>query len=88
MSVRPEYLKEAALRRKIWKWVTIIGTVLGLLTGGIALYEYLSEDEFIIEQRMSPEAMDSIRERLDRGEEVILEKGIRRNDDESRSPSN
>ena len=73
---------------KVWKVITIIATLIGLVTGSIALYDYLTEDEFIIEQRMSPEAMDSIRERLDNGEEVILEKGIRRNPDhESRSGS-
>ena len=66
---------------KAWKVITIIATLIGLITGGMALYDHFTEDEFIIEQRMSPEAMDSIRERLDRGEEVILEKGIRRNED-------
>lgn len=64
-----------------WKWFARIATIIGLVTGGLALYDYVAEDEFIIEQRMSPEAMDDIRKRLDAGEEVILEKGIRRNDD-------
>jgi len=86
-EIKNGYVTEARkmTRGKFWLWFARIATVIGLLTGGLALHDYLTEDEFIIEQRMSPEAMDSIRERLDRGEEVILEKGIRRNDDDTGS---
>ena len=56
----------------IWKWITIVATVLGLITGSIALYDYLTEDEYTIryEQRLSPGQKAT----LDNGQPV--EKGI------------
>lgn len=82
MRKRKVYPQDKIIRSRVWKWITIIATVLGIVTASWFFYDKLTEDEFIIEQRMSPEAMDSIRERLDNGEEVILEKGIRRNDED------
>lgn len=72
MTVIPDYEADKRFRRACWKWFTRIVAVIGLITGGLALHDYLTEDEYTIkyEQKLSPEAMES----LGRGE--TIEKGI------------
>lgn len=59
---------------KVWQWVTIIATLLGLITGGIALYDYTTKEEFTIEQSVDPETMKRLKE-LKPGETITVEKG-------------
>jgi hypothetical protein len=59
---------------KLWQWITIIATVLGLITGSIALYDYATKEEFTIEQSVDPATMKRLRE-LKPGETINVEKG-------------
>ena len=59
---------------KFWRWFTAIATVLGLVTGGLALYDYATKEEFTIEQSVDPETMKRLKE-LSPGETIIIEKG-------------
>ena len=53
---------------KFWIWFARIATIIGLLTGGLALYDYLTDDPYVIEyeQRLAPGQKAT----LDSGEEV------------------
>lgn len=72
---------------KFWTWFARIATIIGLITGGLALYDYVTDDPYTIEyeQKLSPDAA----ERYDAGE--VIEKGVRiipeGAEDESRSRS-
>lgn len=72
MTVIPDYEADKRFRRAFWLWFARVATVIGLLAGGLALYDYLTEGQYTIkyEQKLSPEAMES----LGRGE--TIEKGI------------
>jgi hypothetical protein len=59
---------------KLWQWITIVATVLGLITGSIALYDYATKEEFTIEQSVAPETMKRLRE-LKPGESIDIRKG-------------
>ena len=41
---------------KFWRWFTAIATVIGLIAGGLALYDYVTEDPYTIkyEQKLAP----------------------------------
>jgi len=72
---------------RVWKIITIIATLIGLITGSIALYDYLTDDDYTIkyEQRLLPGQKAT----LDNGQPI--EKGIiitpEGNRNESRSPN-
>ena len=69
---------------KFWRWFTAIATVLGLITGGLALHDYITTDKrdiaiehrdgsLTIEQTVDPETLKKYRD----GDGTIrLEKGI------------
>jgi len=72
------------LDSKFWLWFTRIVAILGLLTGGLALYDYMTDNErdvviehgdgsMTIEQTVDPETLKKYRD----GDGTIrLEKGI------------
>lgn len=65
------------ITKKIWKTITIIVTLFGLLGGAwllFQIYEHFTRDEFTIEQRVDPETMRRLRE-LHPGETITVEKG-------------
>ena len=71
---------------KVFILITIIGTIVAATLGCISLYEKIFPgDEFMIEQRLSPEMM----EELKKGDGTItIEKGITiRRGDDARSTS-
>ena len=59
---------------KFWKWFTAIATALGLITGGLALHDHFTKEEYTIEQSVDPETMKRLRE-LNPGETINVEKG-------------
>lgn len=59
----------------IIKILTIIATILAIVVSGITIYEKIKkDDDLVIEQRLSPEMMDKLKNG-DSGE-VTIEKGI------------
>ena len=57
----------------IVKILTVIGAILAILVSGFTIYDRFTQDEVLtIEQRLSPDAMRSLR----KGETVHIEKGI------------
>jgi hypothetical protein len=79
------YPQDRIIKSRVWKWITIIATLLGLITGMVALYATLTREEYTIEQMVDPETMKKLRE-LGPGESIPVMKG--RPADEPRSPSN
>jgi len=75
-KIKDGYITEARkmTKGKFWLWFARIATVIGLITGGLALYDYLSEDQYTIEQSVDPETMKRLRE-LNPGETINVEKG-------------
>ena len=67
----------------IWKTITVIVTIFGLL-GGIWLcytvYDHFTKEEYTIEQSVDPETMKRLRE-LKPGESINVEKGRPLEDD-------
>jgi hypothetical protein len=79
---RKLFPSEKILQSRIWKWLTIIATILGILAASTALIDWWGDhfiynkffsNELVIEQRLSPEMMKKLKE----GEEIKIEKGIR-----------
>lgn len=61
-------------KNKFWTWFARIAAIIGLITGGLALYDYVTTDEYTIEQTVDPEVMKRLRE-LGPGESITVEKG-------------
>jgi hypothetical protein len=60
---------------KFWKWFVAIATILGFVTGGLALYDKLAEDpNTTIRQDVSPELKEKI-DNLGPGETMNVIKG-------------
>lgn len=64
---------------KFWSWFARMAMIVGLLTGGLALYDYVTTDEYTIEQSVDPETMKRLKE-LKPGESINVEKGRPSND--------
>jgi hypothetical protein len=62
------------LESKFWIWFARIATIIGLITGGLALYNYVTTDKYTIEQTVDPETMKKLRE-LGPGESIPVMKG-------------
>ena len=62
------------LNSKFWIWFARITAVIGLLTGGIAFYDYMTTEEYTIEQSVDPETMKRLKD-LKPGEKINVEKG-------------
>ena len=62
------------LDSKFWIWFARIVALLGLITGGLALHDYVTTDEYTIEQTVDPETMKRLKE-LNPGESINVEKG-------------
>lgn len=65
---------ETMLNSNFWKWFARISAIIGLITGSIAFYNYVTTDEYTIEQSVDPETMKRLKE-LGPGEKIIVEKG-------------
>ena len=74
MTVMPDHGAEERFRKAFWKWFTRIVALLGLITGGLALHDYVTNDEYTIEQTVDPETMKRLKE-LNPGESINVEKG-------------
>jgi len=59
---------------KFWLWFARVAAILGLLTGGLALYDYATTDEYTIEQTVDPETMEKLKE-LNPGGTIDVRKG-------------
>jgi len=75
-EIKNGYITEARKMTsgKFWRWFVAIATVLGFVTGGLALYDYATKEEFTIEQSVDPETMKRLRE-LKPGESIDVRKG-------------
>jgi hypothetical protein len=62
------------VRSKFWGWFVAIATILGFVTGGLAVYDYATREEFTIEQSVDPATMKRLKE-LKPGETINVEKG-------------
>ena len=79
------YPQDKIIKSRVWKWITIIATLLGLITGIVAIYTSVTREKFTVEQMVDPETMHRLKE-LGPGESIPVMKG--RPADESGSPSN
>lgn len=57
----------------ILKILTVIGLVLAILVSGFTIYDRFTQGKYLtIEQRLSPEMMDALKD----GETIHIEKGV------------
>lgn len=82
MKRKKIWLSEKILNSRFWNWVKIIGAILGVLTGILALVNYFTDNMIMdavfkptltIEQTISPEALNKARES---NSPIRIEKGI------------
>ena len=62
------------LNSKFWIWFARIAATIGLITGGLALHDYVTTDKYSIEQTVSLEVMEKLN-KLGPGETINVEKG-------------
>ena len=60
-------------KKKIIVCITILGTVLGIVLSGIAIYDRITDNDIFLEQTIDPDALKKYR---DQGFDIKIEKGI------------
>jgi hypothetical protein len=62
------------MNKKVFTYITIIGTILGIVLSGVAIYDRIyKNDDIFLEQRVDPAVIKKYR---DQGLDVKIEKGI------------
>lgn len=79
------WISERILNSRAWNWVKILGAIIGLLTGIMAIVNYCTDNwildsilpsskpTFTIEQTVSPETLKKAKEQ---GSTIILDKSF------------